>query len=85
MKIGREGRAIRRRYVTTHRLASLDGNKAVVSLLPTDVTKGAVVPGIFSNVGDLMHCVLMQENLETRESKVTQRKATVLQCYNDRK
>lgn len=39
---------------STHRLRGLDGHKPVVALLPTDIAKGAMVPGVLGNVADLM-------------------------------
>lgn len=39
---------------STHRLRGLDGHKPVVALLPTDIAKGAMIPGVLGNVADLM-------------------------------
>ena len=48
-------------------MAGLDGHKAVVALLPTDVPEGPVVPGVFGDVADLMHRVQVKQNLGTGE------------------
>lgn len=39
----------------------------MVALLPTDITKGSVVPGVLGNVADLMDRVVMQEHLHDRD------------------
>lgn len=41
-------------YKITYRLGRLDGHKLVVTLLPTDVTEGPVVPGVLRDVADLV-------------------------------
>lgn len=48
---------------STHRLRSFDGHKPVVALLPADIAKGSVVPGVLGNVADLVDWVVMQEHL----------------------
>lgn len=47
----------------THRLRRLDGHKLVVTLLPTDVAEGPVVPGVLGDVADLVDRVVMEEHL----------------------
>lgn len=37
----------------------LDGHELVVPLFSTDVAEGTVVSGVFSDVGDFMHRMVM--------------------------
>lgn len=37
----------------------LDGHKLVVSFFPADVAEGTVVSGVFGDVGDFMHRMVM--------------------------
>lgn len=41
-------------WKSTYRLCCLNGHKSVVALLPTDIAKGPVIPGILGNVADLV-------------------------------
>lgn len=47
----------------TDRLCGFDGHKAVISLFPADVAKGSVVCNVLGDVGDLMDCMVVLENL----------------------
>lgn len=49
----------------THRLRRLDGHELVVTLLPTDVAEGPVVPGVLGDVADLVDRVVMEEYLRS--------------------
>lgn len=44
-------------------MTSLDGNKLVVALFPTDVAKGTVVSCVLRDVGDLVHSMVVLHNL----------------------
>lgn len=48
---------------STYRLCVLDGHKLMVALLPADVAKGPVVPGVLCDVADLVDRVVMHEHL----------------------
>lgn len=47
----------------SYRLCRLDGHELVVALLPADIAKGPVVPGVLGDVADLVHWVVMHEHL----------------------
>lgn len=51
-------------YTGTDRLCGLDSHKAVVPFLPTDVAKGSVVRDVLGNVGDLVDCMMVLEDLQ---------------------
>lgn len=48
----------------TDRLRRLDGHEAVVALLPTDVAEGPVVRDVLGDVGDLVDCMVVQDDLK---------------------
>lgn len=47
----------------TDRLCGFDGHKAVIPLFPADVAKGSVVCDVLGDVGDLMDCMVVLEDL----------------------
>lgn len=51
-------------HADTDRLCGLDGHKAVVPLLPADIAKGSVVRDVLGDVGDLVNCVVVLEDLK---------------------
>lgn len=57
------------RQRAAYRLRRLDGHKLVVSLLPTDVAEGPVVPGVLGDVADLVDRVVMEEHLRNTQRK----------------
>lgn len=54
---------------STDRLGSFDGHKAVISLLPTDITKGSVVRDVLGNVRDFMDSMVVLEDLWKKKMK----------------
>lgn len=62
---------------STYWLCSLDGHKLVVALLPADIAKSPVVPGVLGDVADLVDRVVMQQHLHGGDVKCYKRGETV--------
>ncbi len=51
-------------HTNTDRLCCLDGHKAVIPFLPTDIAKGSVVRDVLGDVGDFVDRMVVLKNLK---------------------